>query len=832
MKRAAWALSCVVLLAQASPAARAAATYRNPILFADWSDPDAIRVGDDYYMTASSFSSVPGLPVLHSRDLVHWSLVGHALPRLPPEDVFSRVQPGAGVWAPSLRHHAGLYRIYWGDPDRGLFVVTARDPRGPWSAPTLVKAGRGLIDPSPLFDDDGSAWLVHAWARSRAGFNNVLTLHRLSADGARALDEGRVIVDGSRLPGYRTLEGPKLYKRHGWYWLLAPAGGVAEGWQSAFRARRLEGPWEERIVLAQGGSPVNGPHQGALVDALDGRSWFLHFQDRGAFGRVVHLQPVAWRDGWPVIGRDDVGDGIGEPVAESETPHATPATVATLPGDGFDAPVPSLEWQWPANPESGWWSLTERPGQLRLRAMPAVEPVGLRSQPNLLLRKFAGPAFTATVEVDGSALAAGSRAGLVVLGETSAELALVRTASGFALTHQPPHAAAGDASVAATIDTGVPSRLRLRLDVDAGARVQFSWASEDTPFARIGAEFAATPGRWVGARFGLFAVSTPGSRGGAADFDRLEIEPRDGVPIPGWEAAVKADGSGDYPSINEAVFAAPPGTAARPSVIRVGPGLFQERVYVQRERRHLKVVGAGATQTVIRFDLHANLPEPTSKIPSRRKLGTFATPTMIVDADDFTLEDVTVENSAGPVGQALALRVDGDRVVVRRSRLLGWQDTLFANRGRHYYEDVEISGHVDFIFGAATAWFERCRIVVRGAGYVTAPSTPVEQPHGFVFHRCRVEREGPGYRAYLGRPWRDFGASVFLRSHLSDVVHAEGWHDWDQPQRRLTSRFAEFGSSGPGASGPRATWTRPLAPGEAARLSKRSVLGGSDGWQP
>ena len=185
------------------------------------------------------------------------------------------------------------------------------DPRGEWSTPTLVLPGKGLIDPCPLWDDDGTVWLVHAWARSRAGFNNVITLRRLTPDGLTAADDGGVvIVDGNALPGYRTLEGPKLYKRGGEYLLFAPAGGVATGWQSVFRARDIRGPYRERIVLDQGRSAVNGPHQGAWVDTPQGEDWYLHFQDKGPYGRVVHLEPMTWsEDGWPIIGWDPDGNG-------------------------------------------------------------------------------------------------------------------------------------------------------------------------------------------------------------------------------------------------------------------------------------------------------------------------------------------------------------------------------------------------------------------------------------------------------------------------------------------------------------------------------------------
>jgi beta-xylosidase len=338
--------------------------YQNPVLFADYSDPDAIRVGEDYWLTASSFSHVPGLPILHSRDLVNWTIVGHALPRLIPLDHFSVPRHGGGVWAPAIRFHRGKFWIFYPDPDFGIYAVTATDPRAAWSEPVLVKAGKGLIDPCPFWDDDGKAFLIHGWAKSRSGQNNLITLHELSADGSRVVDgDGHVIIDENKAGrGLHTLEGPKLYKRGGTYWIFAPVNGVQTGEQAVYRATDIRGPYEVRIVLGRGSSPINGPHQGAWVDTPAGENWFLHFQDRDTFGRVVHLQPMAWGDdGWPRMGTAvATGAEAGEPVIAHRKPRvasgdgaptsfSTPAT-----SDEFDRPQLGLQWQWQANPEPGF----------------------------------------------------------------------------------------------------------------------------------------------------------------------------------------------------------------------------------------------------------------------------------------------------------------------------------------------------------------------------------------------------------------------------------------------------------------------------------------------
>ena len=224
--------------------------YQNPIIHADYSDPDVTRVGDDFYMIASSFNAAPGLPILHSRDLVNWKIIGHALKRQPPFDVYAKPQHGNGVWAPAIRFHEGEFYIYYPDPDYGIYLVKAKHPSGPWSEPLLIKEAKGWIDPSPLWDADGKAYLVSAMAASRSGIKSILVVSRMSTDGTKVLDDGVLVFDGH--DKHPTVEGPKLYKRNGYYYIFAPAGGVEIGWQLVLRSKSIYGPYEERIVMAQG----------------------------------------------------------------------------------------------------------------------------------------------------------------------------------------------------------------------------------------------------------------------------------------------------------------------------------------------------------------------------------------------------------------------------------------------------------------------------------------------------------------------------------------------------------------------------------------------------
>jgi pectinesterase len=295
------------------------------------------------------------------------------------------------------------------------------------------------------------------------------------------------------------------------------------------------------------------------------------------------------------------------------------------------------------------------------------------------------------------------------------------------------------------------------------------------------------------------------------------------------DAIVAKEGTGKfYTSLQEAISAAPmrTGNGDPRWIIFVKAGTYRERVYVQRERGNIAVIGEDAEKTVITYDLNANLPGPDGK-----PIGTFRTPTVQIDGDGMLWENITMANSAGPVGQALALRVDGDRVTFRHCRFLGWQDTILANRGRHYFADCYVEGHVDFIFGGATAYFERCHIHCLKDGYITAASTPEGQADGFVFADCKITA-ADGVKTYLGRPWRNFARTVYLRTDMSEAVREEGWHDWNKPEAEKTTYYAEFGSTGPGANSIRVSWAHQLTETAAALLTPEKVLAGSDHWSP
>jgi len=504
-------------------------TYKNPILNADYSDPDAIRVGDDFYLVSSSFEDIPGLPILHSKDLVNWSIIGHALLRQPPYEHFSVPRHGDGVWAPSIRYHNGEFYIYYPDPDYGIYVVTAKKAEGPWSEPLLVASGKGLIDPCPLWDDDGQLYLVHAFAGSRAGIKSIIVVKRLNREGTKVIDEGKLVYDGHEKDP--TIEGPKFYKRNGYYYIFAPAGGVSTGWQLVLRSKNVYGPYERRVVMDQGNTNVNGPHQGAWITTQTGEDWFLHFQDKGAYGRVVHLEPMKWINNWPVIGNDINGDGKGEPVLTYKKPNVGKTYPITTPveSDEFNGNTLGLQWQWMANPQPTWYFTDPAKGVLRLYSANMPDSANnLWDVPNVLLQKFPAEEFTATVKMTfyPNQKLKNEKAGLAVMGLSYANINLVNKPDGIYLVYGDcKDAEKGKREKDEVILKVSDGLIYLRFSVSKGGICNFSYSFDGNVFKNAGDEFIATPGRWIGAKVGIFCTrESQTNDAGYADFDWFRIE--------------------------------------------------------------------------------------------------------------------------------------------------------------------------------------------------------------------------------------------------------------------------------------------------------------------
>ncbi len=501
-------------LAETAQAPRTAQTvYHNPILFADYSDPDVIRDGANYYLVASTFHFVPGIPILQSNDLVHWTIVGHVVQRMDMDPRYSMIggnRYGKGVWAPSIRKHDGLYYVYFPTPSEGIFVSTAAKITGPWSAPVPVIAQAGLEDPCPFWDDDGKAYLVHSMTGA-----GPLILHRMSADGKHVLDEGKIIVqDAEHLP---VLEGPKFYKRDGYYYIFAPIGGVGAGSQAVLRSRQIYGPYEHRVVLAQGSTNINGPHQGGYVETPDGKGWFVHFQSDGAHGRIVHLEPVRWQDDWPVIGDDPDGASTGQPIASGPIPDhlGMPSQQRPQTSDDFNNPILGQQWEWNHNPEDAHWSLSARPGYLRLLPMQADSLLAAR---NTLTQCMQDNAFEFTARVDLTDAKAGVHTGLAMFEKSASGLEIVQDGNERRLSffHLPDREAGPVLPHAAV-------QLRVRVE---GEEAHYSYSLDDgKTFRELGADAHIRFSWWKGSRPALFAYTTAATDPGAVDFDWVHYQP-------------------------------------------------------------------------------------------------------------------------------------------------------------------------------------------------------------------------------------------------------------------------------------------------------------------
>jgi beta-xylosidase len=513
--------------------------YRNPVLHADYSDPDVCAVGEDYFLTASSLNCTPGLPILHSKDLVNWKIVNYALKKVEPVEYYNEARHGKGVWAPSIRFHEGVFYIYWGDPDFGIFMVKTRDPYGEWDKPVLVKAGKGMIDPCPLWDDDGRVYLAHAWAGSRAKFNSVLTVCEMNKEGTAVISDPVLVFDGNDGVNH-TIEGAKFYKRNGFYYLFAPAGGVVSGWQLVMRSKDVYGPYEARIVMAQGKTDINGPHQGGWVDTPAGESWFLHFQDKGAYGRVLHLNPMKWINDWPVIGVDKDGDGCGDPVSRYRKPKTGKTYPIETPveSDEFDTRKLGLQWEWHANYQDVF-GFTTNMGYVRIYGH-ELSPhfKNFWEVPNLLMQKFPAEEFTATAKLKVSAKDDGQLSGLIIMGWDYSWIGVEKQGEKFLLKQAVcKDAEQGNLEQVSTLAVLEPSRkfeaglfpnyereIYIRVHVDKGAYCRFSYSLDGKKFTEAGTLFKARQGKWIGAKVGMFSVTPHGKERGWLDVDWFRVE--------------------------------------------------------------------------------------------------------------------------------------------------------------------------------------------------------------------------------------------------------------------------------------------------------------------
>lgn len=469
--------------------------FENPVILSDYSDPDAIRYKDNYYMIASSFNHVPGVPVLKSKNLVNWKLIHYIFDELPfPR--YNKVCHGDGAWAPSLRYHDGVFYAIIPFPDEGIYISSCKDiDKGDWSPLWCLIEAKGIIDPCPIWDED-KCYLVVGFAKSRIGFNSMLGVYEVTSDLKTKLTDYKIVFDGHYTQP--TIEGPKFYKRNSFYYIMAPAGSVKTGWQVCLRSKNIYGPYEEKIVMMQGASKTNGHHQGALIDINENQFAFLHFQDMKAYGRVVHLQPVEWIEDWPICGK--IGDPLlpGIPYEVCDYLIDLESNYSIPMSDEFDSDELSLIWQTPANKTGHWYDLKDG---LTLHCVYTDEAASkaLNLTPNLFLTKLALPSFTVHTLCHLHLEKDGDEVGLCYMGSSYAYVCVKRIHNQTyiqirqgnfkqeedVILFEQPY---GKSEIEFFMEYIGPESYRLGYNEEVYHEV-----------------FTATPGRWIGGKYGIYA---------------------------------------------------------------------------------------------------------------------------------------------------------------------------------------------------------------------------------------------------------------------------------------------------------------------------------------
>ncbi len=479
------------------------------IVYSDYSDPDVCEgTNGDYWLTASSFQCTPGLPILHSTDLVHWELVNYALERLVPVEHYNSIQHGNGVWAPSIRLHNDTYYIYWGDPDFGVFMVKTKDPMGKWDEPVLVIEGKGIIDTTPLWDEDGRCYLVNGWANSRCGFNSVVTVRELSADGTKAIGQPQMVYDGY-VVGDHTIEGPKFYKHDGYYYILAPAGSVTTGWQLALRSKNVYGPYERKIVFNK-----DGIHQGGLVG-----NNFICFQEIGAYGRILHLLDVKWTNGWPMMS-----------ISKKNTPQ--PLKVADGKNRHNLANSSDLSYQWHANYQEHFGFATTTGTRVYAHHV-AKDKKNLWDVPNMFLKKFDGETFSDTLQLTITAKGDGDESGFIIMGRDYYRLSVHFENGNFTLkqiTCRDAEKGKGETSKdicplkTRSYGGGAKQNFETKLSVcikcEKDAVCKISYSTDNKHFIPLPDSFPAREGKWIGAKYGIYSIAPEGITKGWIDMNK------------------------------------------------------------------------------------------------------------------------------------------------------------------------------------------------------------------------------------------------------------------------------------------------------------------------
>jgi beta-xylosidase len=480
-------------------------SFVNPVLPGDFSDLDAIRVGEDFYAISSTMQYSPGMLVLHSRDLVNWQIAGHVvqdLTGMDPELGSERMnRDGRGIWAGSIRHHAGRFWVYFGTPDGGIYYSTADRAEGHWSVPRLILKGEGWDDPCPFWDDDGRGYLV----ATRFGADAEDQKYRIHLFSMTPDGDGVLAASDRVLHQSRGSEANKMYKVDGFYLHyfseVRPEGRVA----MMERSKSLDGPWEVRQLNHVQGAVDKEPNQGGLIQLKDGHWWFLTHQGKGDWeGRAGVLLPVTWIDGWPIPGKPG-SDGVGEMVWGGVKPLPSKLPSRLFVDDNFRerALLPSWEWRYQPRPDK--WLLTGR--SLRMWAFAPLDKKGFSGVRNVLTQRSARTrASEVTVQMDLGGFVNGQEGGLAHFAKTDCRLAIAQHGRERRLVRIDQESTTeGPVLSVSTI------WLRSTWTVDGLAR--FSYSVDDARFTEFGTACRLSWGAYRGDRIGLYTFTDNGEKG-------------------------------------------------------------------------------------------------------------------------------------------------------------------------------------------------------------------------------------------------------------------------------------------------------------------------------
>ena len=483
--------------------------YQNPIILSDYSDPDVIRVGSYYYMISSSFNHTPVLPILKSKNLVDWKIISYIADKLPFEK-FDRVHHGEGVWAPSIRYHNHKYYAVVPFPDEGIYVYEADNIEGPWSEPWCLINAKGIEDPCPIWVGD-KCYLVVAFVKSRIGFNSYLAIYEVTPDLKTKLTDYKIIFDGHDIAP--TVEGPKFYYINDYFYILAPCGSVKTGWQIALRSKKIYGPYEMKIILMQNDSKINGPHQGALIDLPNDKWAFIHFTDKGAYGRCVCLEPVEFIDNWPICGRINDRLLAGTAVENHDYIIDIESNYKIKDSDDFKNEL-SLIWQTPTNKKDGWYKV-DNGLTLYCKYFDDEIENKLNLLPNLFLTKILYYSFNVKTEASLNLINNGDEAGFSYMGKDYAYISVKMI----------------DNKKYLLLKQGSFNNEDIILEkiLYEDDKIIFNMKYIEPDIYMLGYnnkyfkyKFLATPGRWIGGKYGIFAKGL--KDGGSAKFSYFKVK--------------------------------------------------------------------------------------------------------------------------------------------------------------------------------------------------------------------------------------------------------------------------------------------------------------------